>query len=351
MSYRRSSSRTASASSGWSCSLAKLLKQIDLPGLTIPGNIFLAPMAGYTDAAFRSVCIDRGAYLCFTEMVSAEALSRGNQKTLQLLERAENEAFWGVQIFGSDPCSTAQAVRLLERYRPSLYDLNCGCSVPKVLKSGAGAALLRDPERIRELVLAMRGETSAPVSVKLRSGWDRLSINYLETAARAQEGGASLLCLHPRTRSQGFAGQADLGHLRILKQQIGLPVFGSGDLFSAEDAARMVEATGCDGVMFARGALGNPFIFFQARRLFSGLPPADPPTVQKRLATALEQLARAIAFQGERLACKNMRKHFCAYTGGIPCGTRLRAQVIRASSYAECRSLVEEYLSNKSFSI
>jgi nifR3 family TIM-barrel protein len=321
-----------------------LLKPIDLPGLHLPGNIFLAPMAGYTDAAFRSLCTEQGASLCFTEMVSAEALARGSSKTLELARRAENERLWGVQIFGADPRSAAAAVRALERLGPSLYDLNCGCSVPKVLKTGAGAALLRDPERIRDMLKAMRGETGAPLSVKIRSGWDPGSLNYLEVAGLAHEGGAALICLHPRTRTQAFSGCADWSHIGELKRRSGLQVFGSGDLFSADDAVRLVSLTGCDGVMFARGAIGNPFIFAQALALFSGRPVLPAPAPEVRLAMALEQLARAVAIHGETQACRQMRKHFCYYSRGIPGGAELRAKAVRAESVKDYRRLVEQFL-------
>jgi tRNA-dihydrouridine synthase len=302
-----------------------LLRPIELPGLRIPGNIFLAPMAGYTDAAFRSLCLEQGASFAFTEMMSAEGLARGSPKTLELARRAESEKLWGAQIFAAEPRSAAAAVRALESLAPSLYDLNCGCSVPKVLKSGAGAALLRDPARIRDILRAMRGETAAPLSVKLRSGWDPGSLNYLEAAELAQEGGAALACLHPRTRSQGFSGSADWS-------------------FSAEQAVALMSRTGCDGVMFARGAIGNPFIFAQALALFHGLVAPPSPEPEVRLAAALEQLARAAALHGESRACRQMRKHFCAYSRGIPGGAQLRSQAVRAERLADYRRLVQEYL-------
>ena len=324
--------------------MERLLKPIELPGLRIPGNIFLAPMAGYTDAAFRSLCLEQGASLAFTEMMSAEGLARGSRKTLELARRAENEVLWGVQIFASEPRSAAAAVHALELLGPSLYDLNCGCSVPKVLKVGAGAALLRDPQRIREILQAMRGETGAPLSVKLRSGWDPDSLTYLQAAELAQEGGASLACLHPRTRSQGFSGTADWSHVARLKRHSSLAVFGSGDLFSAEQAAVLMGETGCDGVMFARGAIGNPFVFAQALALFQGLPPLPSPEAGVRLAAALEQLARAAVLHGERRACRQMRKHFCAYSRGIPGGAQLRSRAVRAERLEDYRQLVEDYL-------
>jgi tRNA-dihydrouridine synthase B len=324
--------------------LRSLLKEIILPGLTIPGNLFLAPIAGYSDAAFRSICVTWGAYLCYTEMVSAAGVVRNSSKTLDLLKRAENERFLAVQLFGSDEGSVAKAVRLLEPHNPSLYDLNCGCSVPKVLKSGAGAALLREPKKILAMVRAMCQETDIPVSVKLRSGWDQNSINILDTAAAAEQGGAVLICLHPRTRSQGFAGTAQLSHLRQLKKQSNAAVIGSGDLFTPEDAAVMLRETGCDGVMFARGALGNPYIFTETKELLEGKIPTPAPTAQRKLHTALQQLELAVAFKGEHKACKDMRKHFCYYSKGVPGGARLRAQVVRAETVQDYKRLFSDFL-------
>lgn len=324
--------------------LESYIKKIKLPGLSIPGNIFLAPMAGYSDAAFRSICIDYGVFFCFTEMLCAEALARGSRKTLQLLERADNEYLLGVQIFASNALSAAQAVRAILSFKPSLLDLNCGCSVPKVLKTCCGAYLLQEPRKIKYIVHAMCQETSIPISIKLRSGWDPGSINFLETAGMALEGGVSLISLHPRTRSQGFTGNVNLSHIRALKRETHRPIIGSGDLFSPEDALNMIKKTGCDGVMFARGAIGNPFIFEQARRIFGGMRPAEPPSAKEKLNAALKQLSLAIKLKGERPACKEMRKHFCAYTKGIPGAARIRNQVIQAERLNDYKSLVSDFL-------
>jgi tRNA-dihydrouridine synthase B len=312
----------------------------------MPGNLLLAPVAGYTDAAFRSVCLEQGASFCFTEMVSAEGLARGGARSFALLRRSTGETLWGVQLFGSDPGSMAAAVRAVEPLRPSLYDLNCGCSVPKVVKTGSGVALMQDPQQIHGLVTAIRSETAAPVSVKLRSGWERGSSSYLESGAAAEAAGASLVTLHPRTRSQGFSGTAEWEHIRRLRSALSVPVLGSGDLFGPEDAREMLVRTGCDGVMFARGALGNPFVFAHTRALLLGLPAPAPEPVGSRLGVALEQLRRAVGFVGEAAACKEMRKHFAYYARGIPGGAGLRRRLVVASRYEEYQSIVKEFLAH-----
>ena len=304
-------------------------------------------MAGYSDAAFRSICLEWGADLCYTEMVSAEGVVRNNVKTLELLQRADNERIFAVQIFASEPRTAARAVQKLTLYQPDLYDLNCGCSVAKVLKSGSGAALLRTPEKIGAIVKAIRGETDSPVTVKLRSGWDQSSINYLYCAQAAEQGGAAMVCLHPRTRSQGFSGRARLSELKDLKARCSVPVIGSGDMFSPADALRVFRESGCDGLMFARGALGNPFIFKATKDLLNGGDPGTAPAGPERLQTALQQLELAVAFKGEARACKEMRKHFCYYSKGIPGGAELRARAVRAKRVEDYLNLVSEISDNR----
>ena len=275
-------------------------------------------------------------------MVCAEGIIRDNAKTLELLQRGENERLFAVQIFASEPRVAAGAVRKLDRYGPSLYDLNCGCSVPKVLKSGSGAALLRSPETIGAIVEAMRGQTDSPVTVKLRSGWDHGSINYLDCARTAERSGAAMICLHPRTRSQGFSGHARVSELKELKIHCRIPVIGSGDLFTPEDAVHVFRQTGCDGLMFARGALGNPFIFKATKNWLSGEDPAGAPTGPERLETALEQLELTVKFKGESRACKEMRKHFCYYSKGMRRGAEFRARIVRAERVEDYLNLVGE---------
>jgi tRNA-dihydrouridine synthase B len=325
------------------------LKTLRLPGLTIPGNLFLAPLAGYSDAAFRSICLLWGADLCYTEMVSAEGIVRDNGTTFELLRRADNEKLFAVQIFAAGERSAALAVRKLEGLKPDLYDLNCGCAVPKVVRSGCGAALLRSPESIAAIVSAMRSETASPVTVKLRSGWDGQSVNYLQCAGAAERAGAAMICLHPRTRAQGFSGRARISELKSLKSHCDVPVIGSGDLFSPEDAEGVLRQTACDGLMFARGALGNPFIFAATKAHLSGRRGYAPPGVRQRLETALQQLQAAAEFKGEPRACRDMRKHFCYYTKGIPTGAELRSRVVRAERIQSYESLVAHFLSQKGF--
>jgi nifR3 family TIM-barrel protein len=321
-----------------------LHRPVVIGSLALPGNLFLAPVAGYSDRAFRSVCIDCGADLTCTEMVSSEALTRNRVRTELLLARGENEARYAVQLFGANPDTMYRAALLLAPWRPDVVDINCGCPVPKVVKTGAGSALMRSPEtlgRIVEAVVRASREAlgNAPVTVKLRSGWDAASQNYRDCARIAVEAGAAMVGLHPRTRTQGYSGASDWAQIADLASRLPVPVAGSGDLFSPQDAERMLRETGCAAIMFARGALGNPFVFAATRALLGGERWQEP-APQERLETAFRQLQLLARDMGEQNACREMRKQFCAYTKGINGGAALRNRLIHADTIEEYRLII-----------
>jgi len=322
----------------------QLFRPVTVGSLVVPGNVWLAPMAGYTDAAFRSVCVRHGASLCFTEMVSADALARDNGTTLRLLARAPNETLTGFQIFTASAALAGAAVRRIREMGAAIIDLNCGCSVPKVLKANCGAILLRTPKLIGEIVKAMKAETALPISVKLRLGYEGNTLTYLACAEEAVKAGASLVTLHPRTRAQGFSGKAQWDHLRILKEACPVPVIGSGDLFTAENCRSMLATTGCDGVMLARGCLGNPFLFAQTNALLSDSVHEPCLDARERLETAMAHLRMLAVSVGEEKACRDMRKHFVAYTKGLEGGSALRQSVVNAETIADYDELVTSYL-------
>jgi nifR3 family TIM-barrel protein len=288
--------------------------------------------------------VEQGASLTFTELVSAEALSRGVHGYEHLLRRAENEKTWAVQLFGASERAMAQAAASLAPYKPDMIDINSGCPVPKVTRIGAGAALMREPEKLMSIVEAVV-ETSkktlggVPVSVKLRSGWDAASINFLECARAAVKAGAAFVSLHARTRAQGYSGKSCWRHIAELAAELPVPVAGSGDLFKAEDAARMLCETGCAAVMFARGSFGNPFIFSETKNLLTGKT-AESPSAALRINTALRQLEILARDIGEKSACLEMRKVFCAYTKGLHGAAPLRARIVHAATIDEYRSLL-----------
>jgi nifR3 family TIM-barrel protein len=330
-----------------------LYHPVKIGGLELPGNLFLAPVAGYTDRAFRSICVDQGADFTCTELASSEALVRGGAKTFRIIERAANEKHYAVQLFGSDPDVMYRAALLIKTLKPDVVDINCGCPVPKVVKNGAGSALMKDPVmlgRITAAVVKAAGESlgGVPVTVKIRSGWDSSSLNYYECARAAVEEGAALVCLHPRTRGQGYSGKSDWSHIAGLVTRLSVPVAGSGDLFSPEDAERMLRETGCAAVMFARGAQGNPFIFKMTKDLLLHGSFEAPP-FEERITAAFRQLELLAAVQGEKAACREMRKAFAAYTKGIggrpgvSGGARLRDQLVHAETFDDYRSILSQF--------
>lgn len=324
-----------------------LYHPVQIGNLELPGNLFLAPVAGYSDRAFRALCSECGASFTYTEMVSAEALVRGSGKTENLMLRSPSELHYAVQLFGSEPDRVAAAARIvLEKTTADCIDINAGCPVPKIHKTGAGSALTRDPERLGALTRAVVEAVAdkVPVTVKIRSGWDaRVPLSWKEAAEAALDAGASAITLHPRTQAQGYEGTSRwdlLGELSALVHSTrpGIPVFGSGDLFSPEAARDMLASTGCDGVMFARGAMGNPFIFTQTIDLLTTGSYAEIPAA-RRIEAGWRELLQLVADSGESIACREMRKRFCAYSKGIEGGAALRMELVHASTVAEYRDI------------
>lgn len=329
--------------------MKQLYHPVKIGNVELNGNLFLAPVAGYSDSAFRSVCIENGASFTYTEMVSAEALVRKNQKTEILMQRAVNEKAYAVQIFGPEPEVMANAASIvLEKTHCECIDINCGCPVPKIIKTGAGSALTRDPDRLYKVAAGVVGAAGdVPVTVKIRSGWDKPNITWKEAAQAALEAGVSAITIHPRTRAQGYEGLADWNIMKELVDFVAgrIPVFGSGDLFKPEDAQRMLYETGVDAVMFARGAMGNPFIFRDTTSLLqTGSYEPLPPAV--RIKTGFEELERLVAATSEQHACLEMRKRFHAYSKGIENGGAIRKQIVQASTVQDYHDIFDAFLEN-----
>lgn len=321
-----------------------LLHPVSIGNLKLDGNVFLAPLAGYTDKIFRSICLRHGADLAYTEMVSSEGVARDSEKTVMLMERGEGERNLAVQLFMPDADTAKRSIPGVMAYNPAMIDINAGCPVPKVVKTGAGSALLKDPKKIREIVSTIVENTNVPVTIKIRTGWDVEGINYLETAQAAFDGGASAVCMHARTRNQLYMPTADWSRLKDLKSHFQEKVIiGSGDLFCAQDGVRMLEETGIDAIMFARGAIGNPFVFEQAKALMQGMQPYEP-TVQEKKEAIMEHLHGLVGFLGENAACREMRKHVCAYLKGIPNSAKVRQAATTAltvNTYKEALDLLQ----------
>jgi len=345
-----------------------LYRPVKIGSLELSGNLFLAPVAGYTDRAFRSICVEEGACFSFTELVSAEALYRNfgryglalpegaqneNEKesgavltAVNLIRRGENEKHYAIQLFGAESESIYKAAVLLAPLRPDVLDINSGCPVPKIVKNGAGSALMKDPANLGRIVeAAVRASCESlgniPVTIKMRSGWESSSLNYAECARIAVEAGVSMVTLHPRTRSQYYSGKSDWSHIADLAARLSVPVTGSGDLYTPEDARQMLKETGCAAVMFARGAMGNPFIFSTARS-FLETGSWEPAPFPARIAAFMRHLEMLSADIGERSACLEMRKQFCAYTKGFKGGAALREKAVHAETIEDYRRIVAE---------
>ena len=311
--------------------------------LTTPNPYFLAPLAGYTDAPFRRIAHEWGSGCAVTEMVSAEGLARDGKNTLHLLRRYEGEDNLIIQIFAPDRDPVGRCLDTLLSYRPSMIDLNCGCPVNKVVRTGAGSALMKDPGRIHSIVSFLCANAPCPVSVKFRLGWDSASENYLEVADACIDAGASMLTLHARTRGQMYSGKADWDKIRILKDHVrgqNAAVFASGDIFCGANALEVMTRTGCDGVMFARGAIGNPFIFKETRELLEH-GSYSLPSLKEKTETALRHLDLAICYYGEDAASREMRKVMMAYIKGTRNSSRVKNMIATASSYKEYENALE----------
>lgn len=289
--------------------------------LEIDGQGVLAPMAGYTDRGFRLLCAEQGAALVFTEMISAEGLLRNVPTTLRMMRIDDGERPVGLQLYGPDPQRVAEAAVVAEELvSPDLIDLNMGCPARKVVRKGSGVALMRDPPRAEEMVRAVTAAVSCPVTVKMRSGWSADEVNAVELAKRFEGSGCAALCVHARTRSQVHSGKVDLDLLAEVRSAVGVPVIGNGGVNSAEQATRMMDATGVEAVMVGRAAIGNPWIF---REIAQGSGYEVPPeqivsAVARHLDTLIEANVLAKRDRPEERACSRIRGHLVRYTSGRP---------------------------------
>jgi len=313
--------------------------------LTLENNVVLAPMAGITNSPYRQINRRAGAALVYSEMISANGLIRDGKRTLELLQRTPVETPFGIQLFGEDPATLAEAARISSDYG-ELIDLNMGCPVKKVVRSGAGSALLRNPALAARAISAMRKASPLPFTVKFRSGWDQQNINFLEIGKIAEQSGADALILHPRTRCQGFSGHSDWEHIKQLKRAVTIPVIGSGDIYSAEDALKMLQETGCDGVMIGRGAYGNPWLISDILKLQRG-EILTTVSDQQRLETITDHLQLYRQAFGERKTTIDMRKHLCWYARGRSGASEFRSQVNKMHNYTDLLAITRNFFLSK----
>lgn len=313
---------------------------IKIGNLKLENPFLLAPLAGVTDGAMRSLCREQGAALVYSEMVSGKGLFYGDKNTERLLKIYPGEKPIAYQLFGSEPDVLAFAAKALRDRENAIFDINMGCPVPKIVKNGEGSALLKNPDLIYDLVKAAVSEAGKPVTVKIRIGWDGSSINAEETAKAAEAAGAAAVAVHGRTREQYYEGHADWAQIRAVKAAVNIPVIGNGDVFSGEDANRMLRETGCDMVMIARGALGNPWIFRDAAALWRGEPKPEPPTPAEKIAMMMEHIDRLSGEKGEYAAVREMRKHVGWYLKGIRGSAAVRRQVNEITDIAVLKQVI-----------
>ena len=302
--------------------------------------IILAPMAGITDLPFRILCKEQGADVMVTEMISAKALFYGNKNTLPLMQTEEEEKPIGVQIFGSEPELMGEMAHKIEDKGFSYIDINMGCPVPKIVNNKEGSALMLNPELAGRIVKEGSKAVSLPVTVKFRKGFDADHINAPEFAQIMEENGAAAVAVHGRTRVQYYTGQADWDIIRDVKNAVSIPVIGNGDIFKGEDAVKMRDYTGCDGIMVARGAKGNPWIFREVKAALSGQPIPERPTEEEVIYMLLRHAQLSVQYKGEKMGIREMRKHTAWYTTGMHGSSTLRNKVNQVETFDALQELL-----------
>ena len=314
-------------------------------------KIILAPMAGITDYAFREISRQYGADYCVSEMISAKAVHYKDEKTATLAHIRETDTPIGIQIFGSEPdimaecaylVSTASYTHAKSSIVPDVIDINMGCPVKKIVSNGEGSALLKNPRLCGEIVKKCVEASRVPVTVKIRAGFDKNSINAAEVAKICEANGASAIAIHGRTREQMYEPYADWDIIKAVKNSVSIPVIGNGDIFKAQDALRMLDYTGVDSVMIGRGALGNPFIFEEVKSLMSNKS-YTPPTVAQKIATVKQQIELMISDKGEQIAICESRKHIAWYIKGLRGCTDIKVEVNKATTFDELNEILLSY--------
>ena len=314
---------------------------MEIGNVKIENNVFLAPMAGITDKPFREICRRFGAGMVYSEMISAKGLYYNDKKTASLMDMTgENPC--AIQIFGSEPEIMAEIIPKVMEFKPDIIDINMGCPAPKIVNNGDGSALMKMPELMGKIMRAVTDASPVPVTAKIRKGWDE--DNSLLCAKILEDNGASAVAVHGRTREEFYGGKADWGVITRIKQELKIPVIGNGDIFSAEDAIRMFEQTGCDGVMVARGAQGNPWLFKEINELIKTGEVKTAPQPQERLRVALEHISRLIEDKGESRGIKEARKHLAWYIKGLKGATQIRTEIFKISDFATMSRILTNYI-------
>lgn len=314
---------------------------LQIGNIKLANPVVSAPMAGVTDRAFRVLAREMGCGLVCTEMVSDQALLYKNSKTLKMVNFAGEPSPLSVQIFGSDPDYMAHAAEIVVSQGADIVDINMGCPAPKIVRNNEGCALMQNPHLAAEIVHRVATRVKVPVTVKMRKGWDEENINAVELAKQVVAAGAVAVTVHGRTRNQFYSGEADWEIIKKVKAAVDVPVIGNGDIRSPQDAARMLEQTGCDGVMIGRAAMGNPWLFKQTVHYLNTGELLPPPTSEERIAVALRHLEMIVADKGEFIGVSEMRKHAAWYTKGFRGAANLRQRINQAKTVDELKMVLQ----------
>ena len=316
--------------------------ELKIGNVTLENNVILAPMAGVTDLPFRLLCKEQGAGLLCMEMVSAKAVHYNNKNTQALLEIHPDEQPVSLQLFGSEPDIMAETAARIEERPFAILDVNMGCPVPKVVNNHEGSALMKEPKLVEEIVTALVKAIKKPVTVKIRKGFDDEHVNAVEIAKIIEASGAAAIAVHGRTREQYYAGKADWDIIRQVKEAVKIPVIGNGDVTDAVSAKRLIEETGCDGIMIGRASRGNPWIFKEITQyLDTGILP-ERPSMEEVRKTILRHAALQLEYKGEYIGIREMRKHVAWYTAGYPHSAKLRRVVNEMETFAELEKSICE---------
>lgn len=319
--------------------------------IELKNNVVLAPMAGISNSAYRTIIKEMGCGLIYAEMVSDKAITYGSKKTIDMLYMTDFERPISQQIFGSDKESFVTSAKYIyENMKPDIIDINMGCPVPKVaVRAQAGSALLKDPDKVYEIVKAVKEAVPCPVTVKIRSGWDENSINAVEIAKVIEKAGADAIAVHPRTRAQGYSGKANWNIIKEVKENVNIPVIGNGDILTCYDAKRMLDETGCDAVMIGRGVLGNPWLIKECIDYLEKGKEPEEVSVEEKINMIKYHIELLRKTKCDKLALLEIRSHASWYLKGIKNSSKLRTDICKAKNIEELLNLIEEFLREKKY--